>query len=43
VIDPLFLSIGAGLAATGGLWFSLAKRKYRIGEKWKLKTLEGFL
>lgn len=43
VLDPLFLSIGAGLAGTGGFWYSMGKRKYRIGEKWKLKALDGFL
>lgn len=43
VVDPLFLSISAGLAAAGGIWWSLEKRKYPIGDKWKLKVLDGFL
>ncbi len=42
VIDPVYLSIGVGLAATGGLWYSAGKRKYRIGNKWKLKVLDNF-
>ena len=42
VIDPVYWSIGAGLASAGGLWYSLGKRKYRIGKKWRLKVLDGF-
>ena len=42
VLDPLYLTIGAGLASAGGLWYSLGKRKYRIGKKWKLKVLDSF-
>lgn len=43
VIDPLYLSVGAGLASAGLVWYSLGKRKYRIGDQWKLKVLDSFL
>lgn len=43
VIDPLFLSISVGLASTGLVWYSLGKRKYRIGDQWKWKVLDSFL
>lgn len=43
VLDPVYLSIGAGMAAAGGLWYSLGKRKYWVGNKWKLKVLDAFL
>ena len=43
VLDPLYLSIGGGLAAAGGLWYSLGKRTYRVGDKWKIKVLDDFL
>ncbi len=42
VLDPVYLTIGAGLTTAGGLWYSLGKRKYRIGKKWKLKVLDSF-
>lgn len=40
VIDPLYLGIGAGLVGSGYLLKSLTLQRYRIGNKWKLKTLE---
>ena len=40
VIDPLMVSIGAGIASLGGIWFAMGKRKYRIGEKWRIKIME---
>lgn len=43
VIDPVFLLTSAGIASSGLIWYSLGKRKYRIGEHWKLKVLEAFL
>lgn len=42
VVDPLFLSIGAGLVVTGGVWYSLWKRKFPVGSKWKLKVLDPY-
>ncbi len=41
-VDPLYLSIGMGLAAAGGVWYSMGTRKYHIGNKWRLKLLDGF-
>ncbi|MFH1160608.1 MAG: hypothetical protein V1733_06650 [bacterium] len=40
VIDPVFLSVGVAISSLGLLWYSLAKRKYHIGNKWKLKVLD---
>ncbi|TSA30400.1 MAG: hypothetical protein D4R67_00495 [Bacteroidetes bacterium] len=43
VLDPLFITIGAGLSGIGGLWFSQSLRKYKVGDRWKLKVLTGSL
>ncbi len=40
VIDPVFLSVGAVISSLGVLWYSQSKRKYNIGNKWKLKVLD---
>ena len=40
VVDPVFLAVGSALSGAGGLWYSLAKRKYYIGRKWKIKVLD---
>lgn len=43
ILEPVNLLIGGGLAAAGGIWFSLGKRRYWIGDSWKLKVLDAFL
>jgi len=39
VLDPVFVSIGAGLVIVGGAWFSQFRKRYKTGSKWKIKSL----
>jgi hypothetical protein len=40
VIDPVYLSVSAGLVAAGLLWHLSSVQKYPLGKKWKLKSLD---
>lgn len=40
MLDPLYLTISGAIIAGGVIWNQLSERKYRIGEKWKLKVLD---
>jgi hypothetical protein len=40
VVDPVYLTVGAGLVAAGLLWRLSSVQKYPLGKKWKLKSLD---